>query len=410
MQEVIIIGGGLVGFSLSLMLAKKNIKSVLLETKKFPEKKANVVNDSYISLDSRNTALSRKSVEIYQQLGLWDKLQSHAMPILEVNITEQNSFGKARLLAHEEKVESFGQAIENRWLGNVLLDEARQNPCIKLIDEATITKLEQCQQQVTITYQKQNQEHQLNTGILIGCDGQNSSCRKLLGVSKTVKDYQQSAIVSVVETSKPHDQVAFERFSKHGPLAMIPLAGKYEGDQSRRSVVWIAKKGEEAQFLGKQNDDFFLSTLQNAYGDRAGQFLKTGVRNCYPLSKILSEQQVVGRVVLLGNAAHTLHPVAGQGFNLCLRDANVCANTLANYLETCHDFSDFIQINQYLVAYEQSRLTDQKRVIKFCDAIISGFGTQNIFIKWTRNAGLIAFDSIPGMKQLVANYAMGLKS
>lgn len=408
--SIVIAGGGLVGFSLALMLAKKGIKSTLLEARAFPNAQAELHNASYISLDSRNTALSRKSVQLYSQLGLWDSLQSHAMPILEVNITEQGGFGKASLRAAEEKVESFGQATENRWLGRQLLQAARNQPLITLIDDANITKLTQTEAQVSIIYSKQGVSHELHTPLLLAADGQHSFCRQALGIGIEKKDYGQTAIVTVVETSKPHQQVAFERFSQQGPLALIPLAGKTASDQSRRSVVWIAKTGEESQYMGEQNDQHFLNTLQNAFGDRAGRFLRTGKRGCYALSQVLADQQVQGRVVVLGNAAHTLHPVAGQGFNLCLRDADVLTERLASHLAQHQHLQDFSALNACLKDYEQARLTDQKRVIKFCDAVVTGFSNNNPLLKFSRNAGLLAFDSIPGIKQLVANYAMGLKA
>ena len=143
-----------------------------------------------------------------------------------------------------------------------------------------------------------------------------------------------------------------------------------------------------------------MDLLQKTYGDRAGHFEKTGRRFCYPLSQVLSHKQAVGRVVLMGNAAHTIHPVAGQGFNLCLRDADV----LVRYL-TEREWTP-----ETLLAYEQSRLKDQARVIKFCDSVVRGFSNNHPLLKFARNAGLLAFDFVPGIKPLVANYAMGLKA
>lgn len=409
-NQVTIIGGGLVGFSLALMLAKQGIASTLLEAKRLPDISDAIDTTSYISLDSRNTALSRKTVQIFTELGLWETLQSHAMPILQVEITEQGSFGKARLKADEENVESFGQVMENRWFGMQLLKAARDHHLITLIDEAVITMLSQSEAAATIRYEKDNHTQQISTDLLIAADGQHSFCRQALNIATNSKDYGQTAVVAVVETSKPHQQIGYERFSEHGPLALLPLAGKTAGQQNRRSVVWIAKTGEESQYLGEENDTHFLKTLQQAFGDRAGEFLRAGKRGSYPLSQVLAEQQVVGRVVVLGNAAHTLHPVAGQGFNLCLRDAYALTQQLEFYLSAHQDFSGFQLLNRSLMEYEQARLIDQKRVITFCDGVVRGFTNSNPLLKFTRNAGLLAFDTIPGMKQLVANYAMGLKS
>ncbi|WP_407502846.1 FAD-dependent monooxygenase [Acinetobacter baumannii] len=400
-QQVIIVGGGMVGLSLSLMLAKANIAVKLLEAVKYPNYDDQSVAPYHSSFDARNTALSRRSVQIYQKLGLWDALQQHATPILQVHITEQGSFGKARLIAEQEKVESFGQVIENAWLGRVLLTQVRQQPLIELIDGVQVTALTQDAEKVHIEAQRADEVLKLESKLLIAADGRDSFCRQAIGVGVDVHDYDQVAIVTTVQTSKPHEHVGFERFSALGPLALLPLPGEY-----RRSVVWPVKKGTEGEWLGEENDQHFLDALQKTYGDRAGKFEKTGKRFSYPLSQVLAHKQAVGRVILMGNAAHTIHPVAGQGFNLCLRDADVLLRYLVNQLST----SDDIGNPDNLLAYEQARLSDQQRVIKFCDTVVRGFSNQNPLLKLIRNTGLIAFDVIPGVKPLVANYAMGLKA
>ncbi|HCV3301185.1 FAD-dependent monooxygenase [Acinetobacter baumannii] len=400
-QQVIIVGGGMVGLSLSLMLAKANIVVKLLEAVKYPNYDDQNVAPYHSSFDARNTALSRRSVQIYQKLGLWDALQQHATPILQVHITEQGSFGKARLIAEQEKVESFGQVIENAWLGRVLLTQVRQQPLIELIDGVQVTALTQDAEQVHIEAQRGDELLKLESKLLIAADGRDSFCRQAIGVGVDVHDYDQVAIVTTVQTSKPHEHVGFERFSALGPLALLPLPGEY-----RRSVVWPVKKGTEGEWLGEENDQHFLDALQKTYGDRAGKFEKTGKRFSYPLSQVLAHKQAVGRVILMGNAAHTIHPVAGQGFNLCLRDADVLLRYLVNQLSA----SDDIGNPDNLLAYEQARLSDQQRVIKFCDTVVRGFSNQNPLLKLIRNTGLIAFDVIPGVKPLVANYAMGLKA
>ena len=400
-QEVIIVGGGMVGLSLALMLAKANIAVKLLEAIKYPNYDDANLAPYHSSFDARNSALSRRSVQIYQELGLWNALQEHAIPILEVHITEQGSFGKARLKAEQEKVESFGQVIENAWLGRVLLTEVRKQPLIELIDGVQVTSLTQDTDQALIEAIRGEEHLSLQAKLVIAADGRDSFCRKALGVGASEHDYDQVAIVTTVQTSKPHNHVGFERFSHLGPLALLPLPGEY-----RRSVVWPVKKGTEGEWLGDENDQHFLDALQETYGDRAGKFQKTGKRFSFPLSQVLAEKQAVGRVVLMGNAAHTIHPVAGQGFNLCMRDAYVLVRYLTEQLAQ----SDDIGQPSMLLAYEQARLTDQQRVIKFCDSVVRGFSNQNPILKFIRNTGLLAFDTIPGIKPLVANYAMGLKA
>mgnify|MGYP003530697055 FL=1 len=400
-QEVIIVGGGMVGLSLALMLAKANIAVKLLEAIKYPNYDDANLAPYHSSFDARNSALSRRSVQIYQELGLWNALQEHATPIFEVHITEQGSFGKARLKAEQEKVESFGQVIENAWLGRVLLTEVRKQPLIELIAGVQVTSLKQDADQAHIEAVRGEENLSLQSKLVIAADGRDSFCRKALGIGADEHDYDQVAIVTTVQTSKLHQHVGFERFSPLGPLALLPLPGEY-----RRSVVWPVKKGTEAEWLGEENDQHFLDALQETYGDRAGKFQKTGRRFSFPLSQVLAEKQAIGRVVLMGNAAHTIHPVAGQGFNLCMRDAYVLVRSLKEQLSKSADIGE----PSMLLAYEQARLTDQQRVIKFCDTVVRGFSNQNPLLKLVRNTGLLAFDMIPGVKPLVANYAMGLKA
>ena len=400
-QEVIIVGGGMVGLSLALMLAKQNIAVKLLEAIKYPNYDDVNLAPYHSSFDARNSALSRRTVQIYQELGLWSALQEHATPILEVNITEQGSFGKARLKAEQEKVESFGQVIENAWLGRVLLTEVQKQPFIELIDGVQVTQLIQDADMAYIEASRGEEQLTLQAKIVIAADGRDSFCRKALGIGASEHDNDQVAIVTTVQTSKHHNHVGFERYSSLGQLALLPLPGEY-----RRSVVWPVKKGTEGEWLGDENDQHFLDALQETYGDRAGKFQKTGKRFSFPLSQVLAEKQAVGRVVLMGNAAHTIHPVAGQGFNLCMRDAHVLVRYLTEQIAQNADLGDAVMLQ----AYEASRLTDQQRVIKFCDSVVRGFSNSNPILKFIRNTGLVAFDTIPGIKPLVANYAMGLKA
>ena len=412
-QQVLIAGGGHVGLSFALLLAHHGIASTLLEKNSYPTISPNDDSKRSHYLDSRNTALSRRTVQIYQEIGLWSELQSHACRIDAVQISEQGSFGRAQLNKAKEKVESFGQVMENAWLGRKLLLAAQEEPLITLIDHANVTAVEQQSDGVTLSfsyYGEEEHEQQLQASVLVACDGRDSTVRQLLNISTTTYDYEQTAIVGVVETSMPHEHVAIERFSPAGPLAVLPLTDP-EGDGNdeqqkgyRRSVVWICPKGEETRYL--DDDAHFLATLQQAFGQRAGTFVTAGRRGAYPLTRVLADKQVMGRCVIMGNAAHTLHPVAGQGFNLCMRDAHVLAQMMSAQVLRGADIGD----TQLLQRYEKARVSDQKRVIRFCDAVVHGFTHPNPAVKLARNVALIAFDKLPNIKPLVANYAMGLKS
>ena len=408
-QTVLIVGGGHVGLSFALLLADKGIASTVLEEKVYPSISPNDDTDRTHYLDSRNTALSRRTVQIYNDIGLWHDLQSHACRIDAVQISEQGSFGYAELNKEAENVESFGQVMENAWLGRKLLLAVQNHPLITLIDGATVTAVSESKDSVSVDYQQDEQNLNLVANLLVACDGRDSTVRELLNIGISVHDYNQSAIVGVVQTDKPHQHTAIERFSPAGPLAVLPLNDAQHTDDAtvsgyRRSVVWVCPKGEEQQYL--DNDELFLQTLQQAFGQRAGKFVRTGKRGAYSLIRVLAERQVQGRCVIMGNSAHTLHPVAGQGFNLCMRDADTLSKMLARQVTVGKNIGEA----KLLKAYETARQTDQKRVIRFCDAVVHGFTHPNPAVKFARNVGLIAFNKLPNVKPLVATYAMGLKS
>ena len=412
-QHVLIAGGGHVGLSFALLLAHHGIASTLLEKSRYPVISPNDDRKRSHYLDSRNTALSRRTVQIYQEIGLWSALQSHACRIDAVQISEQGSFGRAQLNKAEEKVESFGQVMENAWLGRELLLAAQESPLITLVDNANVIAVKQHTDSVTINfdyYDGEEGEQQLQASVLVACDGRDSTVRQLLDIGTTDYDYEQTAIVGVVETDKPHEHIAIERFSPAGPLAVLPLTDP-DGDGNddlqkgyRRSVVWVCPKGEESQYL--EDDAHFLATLQHAFGQRAGTFIAAGRRGAYPLTRVLANKQVQDRCVIMGNAAHTLHPVAGQGFNLCMRDAHVLAQMMSAQVLKGADIGEVTLLKRY----EKARQTDQKRVIRFCDAVVHGFTHPNPAVKLARNVALVAFDKLPNIKPLIANYAMGLKS
>lgn len=411
-NQVLIVGGGHVGLSLALLLAHHQIPSTIIESIAYPTIDPEQDQERKHYLDSRNTALSRRTVQIYQEIGLWQKLQSHACRIDQVQISELGGFGKACLDKNQEGVESFGQVMENAHLGRQLLLAVQDNPLIQLLDKTQLVDITQDEHLASIIIENQQGRQTLSASLVVACDGQNSLVRQLLKVEASVHDYQQVGIVGVVKTDKPHQHIAIERFSQAGPLALLPLT---DGDQDggtdntrgyRRSVVFICPKGQEAGYL--TDEQYFLQTLQDVFGHQAGKFLQAGKRGAYPLVKVLADRQVVGRFVIMGNAAHTLHPVAGQGFNLCLRDAYSLSNMLAHQLaqDSAYDLGSY----QQLITYEKARIQDQKRVIKFCDTVMGSFTHPSPVMKFARNLGLLAFDKVPGIKPLVATYAMGLKS
>ncbi|MEK6788877.1 MAG: 2-octaprenyl-6-methoxyphenyl hydroxylase [Pseudomonadota bacterium] len=416
--DVIIIGGGMVGVTLALMLAQQlpQLRVTLLEAQRFPALDPNQPLPYTAGFDARNTALSRRTVQAFSDLGLWPQLQPHATPIQQIHISERGQFGLSRLRADEEQVESFGQVIENAWLGVVLLAALKKCPSVTLRDGVQVTSLTTSAAAATVSLQQgDGPATELSAPLVIAADGTQSRSRDWLGLTARWHDYGQTALVTTIATSLPHQHEAFERFTEDGPIALLPLpdapasgtaaASNAAGQpaQTRRSLVW-ALKTAEAERVKALSDAEFLAEFQRAFGRRAGRFTRVGQRHAYPLQLMVAHQQTVPRAVILGNAAHSLHPVAGQGFNLCLRDVLVLVETLR---DACAQGADLGEPTRWQ-AYEAKRQADQQQIIRFSDSLVRGFSNANPLLQLARNIGLLGFDLLPGAKPLVARYAMGL--
>lgn len=407
--DVLIVGGGMVGLTLALLLNRDlpGVRVTVLEAAALPPASNQAPLAYTPSFDARNTALSRRTVQAFEQLGLWPALQARSTPIGSIHISDKGRFGMARLQAEEEQVDSFGSVIENAWLGRVLLDAVRACPSIQLISGARVNDIASATQAVRLTAQNQQGDtQQWQAALVIAADGAHSGLRQQLGLSVREQPYGQTAIVAAVETSLPHEQVAFERFTADGPLALLPLPDLPQSVLGaapagcRRSLVWALSTQAAEEHLAL-DDAAFCQALQAAFGRRAGRFLRVGQRASYPLSLIVADQQVSERVVILGNAAHSLHPVAGQGYNLCVRDALVLTRLLA---EAQQDLGDPAQ----LARYQALRQQDQQQIIRFSDSLVRGFSSNHPLLALARNTGLVLFDVLPGAKPALARYAMGL--
>lgn len=397
-SDILIIGGGMVGVTLALLLAREpSLRITLIEAITLPALSPGEPLPYRPSFDARNTALSRRTVATYQELGLWDAMQAHATPIHEIHVSERGRFGMARLVAAEEKVESFGQVIENAWLGLVLLRALKACANVTVLDGVRLTALTPSPARMTATLQRGDERFTRSAPLVVAADGAQSASRTLLGVGADTTPYEQVALVTTVATSLPHDNIAFERFTEHGPIALLPLP------DNRRSIVWTLPAGSEKPLIDC-SDDEFLAQLQQAFGKRAGRFVKTAPRFAYPLALTVAQAQALPRAVILGNAAHTLHPVAGQGFNLCLRDCLALTTRVLAAQRAGRDIGDLALLRDY----EQARLDDQHNVITFSDAIVRGFSNRTPGLTLARNVGMVTFDLLPAAKQALARYAMGL--
>lgn len=385
--DVIIIGGGMVGASLACALAGQTEKRIaIIEAVPFR-------SDSQPSFDDRVIALSYGSRRILESMGLWPELESLIQPIESIHVSDRGHLGATRLHHSEERVEALGYVAENRVIGQVLMTRLQQLQHIDLVCPATIESLEQTPVSVNIQVNVDGKSQQLTTRLLVAADGAMSRARQLAGLDTRQQDYGQTAVITNVETEYAHNNVAYERFTDSGPLAFLPMTG------NRSSVVWTIDAGDQDDIMAL-NDEDFIARLQQRFGFRLGHILKAGVRSAYPLSYVEAEQLVKGRVVIIGNAAHALHPVSGQGYNLALRDVADIAEVIADADDPGHEL--------VLAAYQARRYKDMQRVYRLTDSLVKLFSNNFSPLAHARAAGLILMDLTPPLRHLMARQSMGL--
>ncbi|MBL4711737.1 MAG: 2-octaprenyl-6-methoxyphenyl hydroxylase [Gammaproteobacteria bacterium] len=388
--DIIIIGGGLAGASLACALKDTSLKIAVVEA--FPLK-----TDLQPSYDDRTLALSYGSRCIFEGLGLWSELEPHAQPIDTIHISDRGHFGVTRLTKEQESVEALGYVLENRTVGQQLFKAMNTAKNITVFCPATLKTLEQGEQQVSVEIVSDDKSCQLTATLLVAADGSNSQVMKLLAIGSSQKSYQQMALITNVTPSKKHNNVAYERFTENGPLAFLPM------QQNRYSVVWtLSPQQAEAMYALDEAD--FLQQLQQCFGYRLGELKKAGTRARFPLSLQAATQMIHGRVALIGNAAHNVHPVAGQGFNLALRDIAQLSECIVDSYRAGGDIGSA----KLLHAYAEQRQDDVKRVYRFTDTLVKTFSNPITPVAHLRSLSLLMVDVLPNIKRQLAVQSMGL--
>lgn len=384
--DILIIGGGLVGASLACALQNSGLSVHIVEA--YPYQ-----SDSQPSYDDRTVALSWGSRCIFEGMGLWDAMADRVEAIKTIHISDKGHFGATRLRHEEEHVEALGYVAENRVLGDVLHQRLLQNANIKLHCPAGLISLEQKHDRVIAAIEDNGKQSVVSARLLVAADGVVSQVRDLLHIGSSVQDYGQTAVIANVTPAFRHNNVAYERFTDQGPIAFLPMT------HNRCSLVWTVPL-KQADELMKLGDTDFLQLLQQRFGFRLGQLQKVGKRKAYPLKLIESTQVVRNRVVIVGNAAHSIHPVAGQGFNLALRDIAI----LTELISTAEDAGD----SKLLQSYVEQREDDARRVYRFTDGLVKIFSNNSTALGHLRAAGLVAVGLIPPLRHQLAKQSMGL--
>lgn len=387
--DVVIIGGGLSGGSLALALQSTGYKVAVVEAFTDEQRRSSPAGD-------RALALSHGTVCLLRSLGLWNGIATQSAPIRNIHISDQGHFGKARLSSSKEGVEALGYVITARVLeehiASVLEASAVDRMC-----PARLMGFKPGPENVCLAMRQGERDLTLSTRLLVGADGVNSSVRRFLNIGQEVRDYKQTAFVTLVRPDIDPAGFAFERFTATGPLAVLPTLG------GCCSVVWT-QTAAEAERIATLNDEGFLARLQKSFGFRLGKLRLESAPVQFPLKLVRANKMIGQRSVLVGNAVHQLHPVAGQGFNLSVRDIAVLAERIVDDTGADRDPG----AHGLLEAYATARREDHGTLIRATDAVVRVFSNDWLPVAGARGLALLGLDHCNFAKHQLARRAMGL--
>jgi 2-octaprenyl-6-methoxyphenol hydroxylase len=384
--DITIVGTGLTGLTLAAALSKLPIQVALIDAKK-----PNLIDDNFH--DARSIALSRVSHQIFRSLDLWSAIKAYATPIKKIHISDRGRFAFAHIHASDFKLDALGHVVEYHQLEKSLWNAVHASSNIDYFIPATLTKIQEHNNYLELVYGEQKS---IKTKLLVASDGSNSAIRSILNIRYQEKDYKQHALVTNVGINRQHDGVAYERFTSDGPLALLPLGEK------RYAIVWTQNPAAATTLLQLPEKEF-LAALQKTFGYRVGKFIWVGKRQIFPLRLLYTHENIKSRVALIGNASHTLHPVAGQGFNLGLRDVAHIIQMITDSLALEKDIGNA----ELLKAYAENRTWDRTQFIYFTNHLINLFSNELLPVVLGRSIGLNAFDLVPSLKTWFASKTMG---
>ena len=404
--DIAIAGGGMVGASLALLLSVysgRRLKILLVEN--FPLKReAHSVPVYSPSFDARATALSYGSRVIFEACGVWPLLQQHAEPIDSIHVSQRGKFGSTLMDKSEVEWPALGYVVENTWLGGSLLAALSQHDNVVFAAPAAVKAIRPASGNCELDIDSDGHLHTSACRLVVVADGANSGLRQQLGIAVRVNDYGRQSLIANVGLANSHGGRAFERFTEQGPLALLPLSDSPSGEP-RAALVWTLPP-ERAQELVAADDEIFLAALQQCFGHRLGKLTRVGERVVYPLKLIEAEEQLRHRVVVMGNAAHSLHPVAGQGFNLALRDCAVLTEVLCDAVDQSVDAD--IGALALLREYGRRQQSDQHITIGFSDRLPALFASRQWPLSALRGLGLGMLDIVPALKMPFVRQAAGM--
>ena len=391
MHDIAIVGGGLVGSSLAIALEGCRFRVVLIEA-------AQPKVSEQPSYDERNLALARASINALEALGVWAHTKNQAAPIERIQISRRGDFGTVKLDAAKLGLPTFGAVLPARELGNALLHRLDECHGLTRIAPAQLTVIESHADSIDLCVREGDAERRLSTRLLVGADGTGSFVREHFGIGVQRTDYAQSAIVTTVTTERALDGGAFERFTDTGPVALLPL-GRH------RAGLVLTVASEDAARIAALDDAAFIAFVHDRFGYRAGRLSRPGQRKPYPLARLLADALTASRMVLVGNAAQTVHPLGAQGFNLGLRDALSLSELLIEAKQADIDPGS----PELLARYVERRTPDREATTSFSDDLVRLMGNESPPLRLLRSLGFTALDRLTPLKRRVALRGMGFR-
>lgn len=400
-SDTIIVGGGPVGLLLALGLCRQGVSVQLLEAQ--PPESVNRNEKSDSAFDGRVLALSFGSVEVLQKLGVWQSLKPFATAIEHVHVSQKGYMGMTTIHAQEMGVNALGFSVKGRDLGRVLWQAVTAQSAISVLAPAKLLSFTEDNAEaypVCARVEKEGAALSLHSKLIVGADGTHSMVRQTLGLALQQKSYGAFAVLAQIETEQHPQGWSYERFTLDGPVALLPM----QGHQHKAVMVVPEEQLEEVMAL---DDKAYLQKFSSKMGERLGSFVATSPRLAYPLKETYVENVTKGRALLLGNAAHTQHPVAAQGLNLGIRDIDVLLRQINELNVPVEQAIDVLASTHFLEKYAKLRQPDHQKVMGMTDSLIDLFQHSSPLVGHLRGLGLMAMQALPMAKKRFSRFAMG---
>lgn len=385
--DVVIVGGGLVGMSLAASLDHSGLRVLQIE--------ANAPRPMQPGWDERHFALGRASVERLRRIGAWSEAMDEH-PIREIHVSRAGEFGRVLMRAADQGLAEFGCTAPARLLVGALEQRLAAATSVTRWRPARLLEFDRSDDSIDLRVEHDGQNPRMQTRLLVAADGSDSAIRSACSMPTLNMDYQQTAVVCSAEFEQPLAGRAFERFTDHGPLAVLPLSG------GRCGVVFTQARVDADAALAMDDNDY-KRLLQLRFGHRLGRIQRLGTRQPWPLRLVSAERVVDQRVVLIGNAAQTIHPIGAQGFNLGLRDASTLARLLA-------DAGGDAGSTRLLDRYAQLRADDRDRSIALSHGLVRLTAQTDVVSTLMRGLGMAMLDRISPLRDALARASMGYRS